>query len=94
MDNIKTEFGAIRSAAELGELARSQRKRQKHTLKSVSEIGNFSIRFLSEFERGKETAEIGKVIQALNILGLEVAVRPRSYLSSDKTVPQREPSDV
>jgi hypothetical protein len=32
---------------------------------------------LSEFERGKETAELGKVLKALRTLGLEVIVLPR-----------------
>jgi HTH-type transcriptional regulator/antitoxin HipB len=32
---------------------------------------------LSEFERGKETAEIGKVLKALRTLGLEVIIQPR-----------------
>jgi hypothetical protein len=36
------------------------------------------MRFLSEFERGKETAEIGKVLKALRTLGLEVIIQPRS----------------
>ncbi len=28
-------------------------------------------------ERGKETAEIGKVLKALRILGLEIVIQPR-----------------
>lgn len=36
-----------------------------------------SIRFLSEFERGKEAAEIGKVLKTLRTLGLEVIIQPR-----------------
>lgn len=35
------------------------------------------MRFLSELERGKETAEIGKAVHALQLLGLEVIVVPR-----------------
>ncbi len=47
------------------------------TLETVSGLGNFSMRFLSEFEQGKETAEIGKVLKALRTLGLEVIIQPR-----------------
>ena len=36
-----------------------------------------SARFLSEFERGKETAELGKALKALHTLGLEVVIQPR-----------------
>jgi hypothetical protein len=35
------------------------------------------VRFLSELERGKETAEIGKVLRVLERLGLELVVVPR-----------------
>ena len=89
-----TEYGPVRSVEELGQLARFHRKRQKHTLMAVSEIGNFSTRFLSEFERGKETAEIGKVMKALGTIGLEVVIRPRSYLSVEPVLPEQEPSNV
>ena len=71
-------YGAVRSVCELGQLARSHRKGQELTLEKLSGVGNLSMRFLSEFERGKETAEIGKVLKALAMLGLEVTVQPRN----------------
>ena len=89
-----TEYGPVRSVEELGQLARFHRKRQKHTLMAVSQIGNFSMRFLSEFERGKETAEIGKVMKALGTIGLEVVVRPRSYLPVEQVLPEHKSSNV
>ena len=70
-------YGAIRTAEELGHLARAHRKCRHLTLETVSGLGNLSTRFLSEFERGKETAEIGKVLKALRTLGLEVIIQPR-----------------
>jgi transcriptional regulator with XRE-family HTH domain len=70
-------YGAIRTAEELGQLARAHRKCRHLTLETVSGLGNLSTRFLSEFERGKETAEIGKVLKALRTLGLEVIIQPR-----------------
>ena len=70
-------YGSIRSAGELGQLTRAHRKQRKLTLETVSGLGNLSTRFLSEFERGKETAELGKVLQALQTLGLEVVIQPR-----------------
>jgi len=80
MSANESPYGPIHSTKELGQLARIHRKQQKHTLEAVSEIGHFSMRFLSEFERGKETAEIAKVIKALNTIGLDVVIQPRSYL--------------
>lgn len=79
-------YGTIQTAAELGGLARAHRKYRRLTLETVSGLGNLSTRFLSEFERGKETAEIGKVLKALRILGLEVIIQPRG-----RNVPGRHP---
>jgi|SaaInlStandDraft_6_1057023.scaffolds.fasta_scaffold174107_1 HTH-type transcriptional regulator / antitoxin HipB len=73
------QFGRIRNAAELGALTRAFRKNQQLTLEKVSGLINISMRFLSEFERGKETAEVGKVLETLDRLGLEVIVQPRGY---------------
>jgi len=70
-------YGTVRTTEELGRLARAHRKQRHLTLETVSGLGNLSIRFLSEFERGKETAEIGKVLKALRTLGLEVIIQPR-----------------
>lgn len=70
-------YGAVQTAEELGRLVRAHRKQRRLTLETVSGLGNLSTRFLSEFERGKETAEIGKVLKALRTLGLEVIIQPR-----------------
>ena len=72
-------YGLIQTAEELGRLARSHRKQRRLTLETVSGLGNLSTRFLSEFERGKETTEIGKVLKALRTLGLEVIIQPRGW---------------
>ena len=69
-------YGKIQSTEELGRLARAHRKHRRLTLETVSGLGNLSTRFLSEFERGKETAEIGKVLRALRTLGLEMVIHP------------------
>jgi len=70
-------YGTVQTAEELGRLARAHRKQRRLTLETVSGLGNLSTRFLSEFERGKETAEIGKILKALRTLGLEVIIQPR-----------------
>jgi HTH-type transcriptional regulator/antitoxin HipB len=70
-------YGVIQTAEELGRLARAHRRSRRLTLETVSGLGNLSARFLSEFERGKETAEIGKILKALRTLGLEVIIQPR-----------------
>ena len=77
MAKDEVTYGAIRTVAELGQLVRVHRKSRRLTLETVSGLSTLSTRFLSEFERGKETAEIGKVLKALEILGLDIIVKPR-----------------
>lgn len=74
-------YGTVQTVEELGRLARAHRKHRHLTLETVSGLGNLSTRFLSEFERGKETAEIGKVLKALRTLGLEVIIQPRGRVT-------------
>ena len=76
------QYGKIQSAEELGKLVRAHRKQRKLTLSTISGLGNLSTRFLSEFERGKETAELGKVLKALRTLGLDVVIQPRRFTPS------------
>jgi len=82
MTEEDSTYGAVRTAKELGHLARVHRKHRRLTLETVSGLGNLSTRFLSEFERGKETAEIGKVLKALRTVGLEVIIQPRGRATS------------
>ena len=74
-------YGAVQTAEALGRLARAHRKQRRLTLETVSGLGNLSPRFLSEFERGKETAEIGKILKALRTLGLEIIIQPRGRVT-------------
>lgn len=80
-------YRKIQTVEELGRLARAHRKQRRLTLETVSGLGNLSTRFLSEFERGKETAEIGKVLKALRTLGLDVIIQPRG-----RAVPAHRPN--
>ncbi len=77
MTKTDIPYGQIQTTEDLGHLVRAHRKAKGLTLETVSGLGNLSTRFLSEFERGKETAEIGKILKALRTLGLDVIVQPR-----------------
>ncbi len=81
--NTHPKFGRIDNAKDLGALVRAFRKSQGLTLEKVSGLTTLSIRFLSELERGKETAELGKVLSILGKLGLEVTLQPRQYTDKD-----------
>ncbi len=82
MGEDDTKIGVVRTTRELGQLVRMHRKKKNLTQETVSGLGNLSVRFISEFERGKETAEVGKVLKALQTLGLEVIVQPRRPVKS------------
>lgn len=66
-----------RSAADLGRIARTYRKPQG-TIKQTAPLLNLGTRFISEVERGKPSAELGKVIQLLDGIGLSLLVVPKS----------------
>jgi len=70
-------FGEVSSVAELGEMLRSKRKSLGMTQERAAGLSGVGIRFLSELERGKPTAEIGKVLQVVRRLGLELRIEPR-----------------
>ena len=68
----------IKSVEELGEAIRTRRKELHYTQAFLAEFTGFSVSFISDVERGKATAEIGKTLQLLMILGLDLSVERRS----------------
>jgi y4mF family transcriptional regulator len=68
---------AVTNPKVLGELLRRKRKAQSLTQGQVAEHCGISVKFISEVERGKETAEIGKVLYLLNTLGIDLIADPR-----------------
>jgi len=68
--------GTVQTAEEPGRQASAHHKQRCLTLETLSGLGDLSTCFLSEFERGRESAEIGEVLKALRTLGLGV-IPPR-----------------
>ena len=68
----------IRSVEEVGEAIRTRRKELHYTQAFLAEFTGFSVSFISDVERGKATAEIGKTLQLLMILGLDLSVERRA----------------
>lgn len=68
----------INDAASLGEAIRRERKRQGLTQGQLAEYCDVGVNFVSNVERGKETAEIGKVLALLEKLGIVLCVGGRS----------------
>ena len=68
----------IRRVEELAEAIRTRRKELHYTQAFLAEFTGFSVSFISDVERGKATAEIGKTLQLLMILGLDLSVERRA----------------
>lgn len=68
----------VHTMAELGAFVIDHRKAERHTQQELADLAGVGRRFLSEVEAGKPTAEIGKVLQVLNALGIDLIVKSRS----------------
>ncbi len=62
----------IKNPKELGQCFRKERKNLKLTQKEISEFADVGRKFIIEVEKGKTTAQIGKIFELLNSLGLEL----------------------
>jgi HTH-type transcriptional regulator / antitoxin HipB len=63
--------------AQLGDLVRRRRKDLDLTQAELAGLSGLGERFVSEVERGKETAELGKVLRLLDRLGLSVILEAK-----------------
>jgi len=75
--NGAVHFQTIRSAGELGRAVRLRRKALGLTQTAVAQVAGVGSRFVSEVERGKSTAEFGKVLRLVSVLGLDIQVASR-----------------
>ncbi len=69
----------ISTCYELGRILREKRKIDGITQVELAALTGLGVRFVSELENGKETAEIGKVLSVLTGLGLSVAIFHRGW---------------
>lgn len=70
-------YGKIQTSAELGALIRIKRKTDGVLQARAAGLAGVGVRFLSELENGKPTAELGLALQVLQRLGLDVWVLPK-----------------
>jgi y4mF family transcriptional regulator len=63
---------------ELGAAVREQRKRLDLKQLDVAGLGNTGNRFIVDLENGKPTVQLQKVLDVMDLLGLEVLVRPKA----------------
>lgn len=68
---------AVPDAKAFGVAIRDRRKALGLTQTTLAGLSGVSHKFVNEVERGKETAEIGKVLRVARMLGLDLLARPR-----------------
>lgn len=71
----------INSIKELGLLIRKTRKAQGLSQEQLSATCGVGVRFIREVEQGKETCQMGKVLQVLQMLGFDIFTLKRGNVS-------------
>ena len=64
----------INNAEDFGIALRERRKKLGYTQAFLSEFSGLSVSFISDLERGKTTAELGKSLFLANLLGMDLSL--------------------
>lgn len=67
----------ITTVAEIGNLIREERVRQGLTQADLAGISGVGITFISQLENGKATVEMGRVLNVLTMLGVDLIAERR-----------------
>jgi y4mF family transcriptional regulator len=76
--NLVRSEAVIRSSADLGAVVRQQRKRLALKQLDIAGLGNTGNRFIVDLESGKPTLQLQKVLDVMDLLGLELVVRAKA----------------
>ena len=68
----------VRSSSELGQLLRTRRNLLQLKQADLAGIANTGNRFIVDVENGKPTVQLQKVLDLMDLLGLELVVRPKA----------------
>jgi y4mF family transcriptional regulator len=63
-----------RTSEQLGAALRARRRQLKVTQKDLAMTCGTGLRFIIDLEKGKPTCQIGKVLQVIQALGLELRI--------------------
>jgi HTH-type transcriptional regulator / antitoxin HipB len=69
----------VATAADIGVAIRKKRKEDGLTLADAAALCGVGYRFLSDLENGKKTVQMGKVLQVLTALGLDLYIASREW---------------
>lgn len=67
----------IATSKDIGSLIRAERKRQGFTQTELAGLCGVGLTFLSNLENGKQTAELGKALNVLTVLGIDLFAERR-----------------
>ncbi|WP_269500080.1 helix-turn-helix transcriptional regulator [Castellaniella sp. S9] len=70
-----TDLTPIRSAEDLGAVVRAARQAQSLRQSDLAGLSGTGNRFIVDLERGKPTVQLQKVLDMVDLLGLEVVIR-------------------
>lgn len=77
--SVETRVGhRVRTASDVGILVKAQRKRQGLTQFDLAGLGNTGNRFIVDLEAGKPTVQLQKVLDMLDLLGIDVLLKSRA----------------
>lgn len=65
----------IHDAQALGQAIRQQRRRLKVTQKDLAMTSGTGLRFIIDLEKGKQTCQLGKALEIVRALGLNLEIR-------------------
>ncbi len=66
-------------AVDIGAAVRKKRKEDGLTMADAAALCGVGYRFMSDLENGKATVQVGKVLQVLTALGLDVTIEARKW---------------
>lgn len=67
----------VRNARDMGSLIAVERRRQGLTQAELAGLSGVGVTFLSQLENGKSTAEIGKTLDVVATLGIDLIAQRR-----------------
>jgi len=77
MQRKNIPIGIVSSPRDIGAVIRMRRKSSGLTQSEAAALCGVGTRFLGELERGKPTAQIGKVLRIVHGLGLSLQIAPK-----------------
>ena len=67
----------VNDCIEFGQMLKERRRELNYTQSYIADYTGLSVSFISNLENGKETAELGKAMYYLSILGMDIDLSSR-----------------